>query len=65
MIMSADTDNGGADPIVGGGYLGSKLASGAYQTIIAAMPPYDTYIEPFVGSGAIINNKPPAEYSNS
>ncbi len=64
MTMSADPDNGDADPIVGGCYLGSKLAS-AYQTIIAAMPPHDTYIEPFVGSGAIINNIPPAEYSNS
>ena len=41
-------------------YLGSKGASGAYQAIIAAMPPHDTYIEPFVGSGAILNRKPPA-----
>jgi hypothetical protein len=32
-------------------YLGSKAASGAYQAIIALMPPHDTYIETHVGSG--------------
>ncbi len=41
-------------------YLGSKGASGAYQAIIAAMPPHDTYIEPFLGSGAVMRHKPPA-----
>lgn len=42
------------------GYLGSKAASGAYQAIIGLMPPHDVYIEAFLGSGAVINNKPPA-----
>ena len=27
------------------GYLGSKQVSGAYQAVIANMPPHDTYIE--------------------
>ncbi|RQM37290.1 DNA adenine methylase [Erwinia psidii] len=42
------------------GYLGSKAASGAYQTIIAQMPPHDTYIETHLGSGAVMLRKPPA-----
>jgi DNA adenine methylase len=41
-------------------YLGSKAASGAYQAIIAAMPPHDTYLETHLGSGAIARRKPPA-----
>lgn len=42
------------------GYLGSKAGAGVYQAIVALMPPHDTYIEPFVGSGAILARKPPA-----
>lgn len=42
---------------------GSKGASGAYQAIIALMPPHDTYLEPFVGSGAILRRKVPARRS--
>lgn len=44
-------------------YLGSKAASGVYQKIIAEMPPHDTYIETHLGSGAVMFNKPPAQYS--
>ena len=39
-------------------YLGSKAASGAYQAIIASMPPHDTYIETHLGSGAVMKRKP-------
>lgn len=42
------------------GYLGSKAASGAYQKIIANMPPHDTYIETHLGGGAVMLRKPPA-----
>ncbi|MCA7001661.1 DNA adenine methylase [Dickeya solani] len=42
------------------GYLGSKAASGAYQKIIAAMPPHDTYIETHLGGGAVMLRKPPS-----
>lgn len=42
------------------GYLGSKAASGAFQTIISLMPPHDTYIETHLGSGAVLLRKPPA-----
>ena len=45
------------------GYLGSKAASGAYQAIIASMPPHDTYIETHLGSGAIMARKPRATRS--
>lgn len=45
------------------GYFGSKAASGAYQAIIALMPPHDTYIELFAGSGAVLLNKPAAARS--
>lgn len=41
-------------------YLGSKAASGLYQTIIAMMPPHETYIETHLGGGAIMKRKPPA-----
>ena len=42
------------------GYLGAKSASGAYQAIINLMPPHDTYIEAFLGSGAVMQRKAPA-----
>ena len=42
-------------------YLGSKAASGAYQNIIALMPPHDTYIEAFLGTGTVLKRKPPAQ----
>lgn len=41
-------------------YLGSKAASGAYQAIIAHMPPHETYIESHLGSGAVMFHKPRA-----
>lgn len=66
MAMSAEKDRSISvvpDPIDGGSYLGSKGGSGAYQAIIAAMPPHDTYIEPFLGSGIVMREKPPAEHS--
>lgn len=44
-------------------YLGSKAGAGVYQAIIALMPPHDTYIEPFLGSGAIYSRKAPAARS--
>jgi len=45
------------------GYLGAKSASGAYQAVIAAMPPHDVYIETHLGSGAVLAVKPPAPFS--
>lgn len=42
------------------GYLGSKAGAGVFQVICALMPPHDTYVEPFVGSGAILRRKGPA-----
>jgi hypothetical protein len=45
------------------GYFGSKAASGLYQnitTIIAIMPPHDTYIETHPGGRAVMQKKPPA-----
>ncbi|MET2901709.1 hypothetical protein ABXV22_25945 [Vibrio rotiferianus] len=41
-------------------YLGAKSGSGVYQTIINLMPPHDTYIEAFLGTGAIMRKKAPA-----
>jgi len=38
-------------------YPGSKNASGVYQRIISIMPKHDIYLEPFLGSGAILKNK--------
>lgn len=44
-------------------YLGSKAASGAFQAIVAAMPPHDTYIETHLGSGVVMCAKPRAARS--
>jgi len=41
-------------------FFGAKSGSGVYQAIINLMPPHDTYIEPFFGTGAIMGLKIPA-----
>lgn len=41
-------------------YLGAKGASGVYQAVINLMPPHQTYIEPFLGTGTIMLRKAPA-----
>jgi DNA adenine methylase len=41
-------------------YPGGKNGAGVYQTIINRMPPHDVYIEPFLGSGAVLRSKRPA-----
>jgi DNA adenine methylase len=42
-------------------YDGGKNQGGVYHTIINQIPPHKVYIEPFLGSGAIIRNKRPAQ----
>jgi len=41
-------------------YPGAKGGEGVYHTIISQMPPHETYIEPFVGAGAVLRFKRPA-----
>lgn len=41
-------------------YPGGKNGSGTYQKLINLMPPHDIYVEPFLGSGAIMRLKKPA-----
>ena len=41
-------------------YPGGKNGAGVYQKIINLMPPHDVYIEPFLGSGAVMRMKRPA-----
>jgi len=41
-------------------YPGGKNGAGVYQSIINQMPPHDVYIEPFLGSGAVLRLKRPA-----
>lgn len=41
-------------------YTGGKNGHGAFQNLINMMPPHGTYIELFLGSGAVIRNKRPA-----
>lgn len=45
-------------------YPGGKNASGTYQKIINLIPPHQVYIEPFLGSGAILRLKKPAPMAN-
>lgn len=42
-------------------YPGGKNGAGVYHRLINLMPPHDVYIEPFLGSGAIMRLKRPAE----
>ncbi len=42
------------------GYPGGKNGAGTYQKIINQLPPHRVYIEPFLGSGAIMRHKRPA-----
>jgi DNA adenine methylase len=44
-------------------YPGGKSMSGVYQQIINQIPPHDTYIEPFLGGGAVLLHKRPARSS--
>lgn len=53
-----DLDDAGQSAVTG--YLGNKGVMGAYQAIIAQMPPHDTYIETHLGSGVVMRRKPPA-----
>jgi DNA adenine methylase len=39
---------------------GAKNGAGVYQQIISAMPPHRVYIEPFLGTGAVVRRKKPA-----
>ena len=41
-------------------YPGGKNGAGIFQKIINLMPPHETYIEPFLGSGAVMRLKKPA-----
>ena len=41
-------------------YPGGKNGSGVYQTLINLMPPHHVYVEPFLGSGALMRLKRPA-----
>lgn len=41
-------------------YPGGKGGDGVYQALINLMPPHRTYIEPFLGGGAIMRHKKPA-----
>ena len=38
-------------------YPGGKSANGTYHKIINLIPPHHTYIEPYLGGGAILRNK--------
>lgn len=44
-------------------YNGGKGQAGVYQAIICQIPPHHTYIEPFLGGGAIMRHKRPATRS--
>ncbi len=45
-------------------YFGGKAQDGVYHTIINQIPPHTCYIEPFLGGGAIMRHKRPADLIN-
>jgi DNA adenine methylase len=44
-------------------YPGAKFGSGVWQWLINHMPPHHSYIEPFIGSGALMQMKRPARFN--
>src|SRR5262245_31258856 len=44
-------------------YRGGKAGAGVYQKLINQMPPHTTYIECFLGHGAVLLNKRPAHHN--
>jgi len=44
-------------------YLGAKSGSGVYQAIINLFPPHEIFTELFLGTGAIMKKKAPAQYN--
>jgi hypothetical protein len=58
VYIAGKSDNAGMT------YPGGKNGSGVYQKLINLMPPHDVYIEPFLGSGAILRMKRPAPVAN-
>lgn len=44
-------------------YPGGKNGEGVYQRLINQIPPHRVYIEPFLGSGAVLRHKKLAEIS--
>jgi hypothetical protein len=44
-------------------YPGGKSGPGVYHRLINLMPPHHTYIEPFLGGGAVMRLKRPAPYN--
>lgn len=44
-------------------YAGGKNGAGVYQKIINYIPPHQTYVEPFLGGGAVMRFKLPAEHN--
>lgn len=45
-------------------YPGGKNGSGVFQRLISMMPPHDIYIELFLGSGAVMRRKRPANVAS-
>lgn len=45
------------------GYPGGKSAPGVYHRLINLMPPHGVYCEPFLGGGAVMRLKRPADYN--
>lgn len=45
------------------GYPGGKAGSGVYQTLINLMPRHRVYVEGFIGGGAIMQYKRPAQHN--
>jgi site-specific DNA-adenine methylase len=44
-------------------YIGGKNQAGTWKRIVALFPPHRVYIEPFLGSGAVLRGKRPAAVS--
>ena len=57
MLQRFFVDSLGGDEM---SYPGGKSVNGLYQRIINEMPPHHTYIEPFLGDGALMRRKRPA-----
>lgn len=61
--MTPSTSAAGGDAGSWAGYPGSKGGAGVAERIAGLLPPHRIYVEPFLGHGAVMRRKTPADWN--